>query len=156
MLIREDPATELTVATRILARAGALPDAGRVTLRVGEVAYVVGGGVSNHTVTPYDVAIVRIADGDLLAGVWPPDIERYLERYRAGPLIASVIATGAGLIGDTSLRACAVRVLEMSDPAPAGSAPATRDAIEAAWLRLVTEARVSGALIGAFPAGTEP
>lgn len=36
MLIREEPATELTVATRILAHAGALADEGRVALLTGE------------------------------------------------------------------------------------------------------------------------
>ena len=40
MLIREEPATELVVATRILARAERLAADGRGTLRAGEVVYV--------------------------------------------------------------------------------------------------------------------
>lgn len=154
VLIREEPATELVVATRVLARAERLAPDGRATLRTGEVVYVAGRGVSNHTVTPYDVAIVRIVDGDRLAGVPPEDIDRYLALYRADPAIASVIARVDGvLVAGPSLRACALLVLAGGAPA-AGSAP-WDDTREGAWRALVAEARIAGALIGAFPPGGE-
>lgn len=149
MLIREEPATELAIATRILARAERLAPDGRVTLRAGEVVYVAARGTSSHSLTPYDVAIVRLADGDRLLGVPPDDIARYLDVYRAHPAVASVIARADGaLLSGTGLRACALRAL--ADGAPAGE-----DAVERAWQGLVAEARVAGALIGAFPQGAE-
>src|SRR5262245_3136982 len=40
VLVREEPATDLTIATRILSRAGALASDGRVTLRLYDVMYV--------------------------------------------------------------------------------------------------------------------
>src|SRR5258708_30345466 len=83
MLIREDPATELTVATRILAHAGALASDGRVAALVGtEVVYLAARGISPHTMTPYDVAAVRLGDGSVLAGEPPEDFARYLAALR--------------------------------------------------------------------------
>ncbi|MGH2379335.1 MAG: hypothetical protein ACRDGT_12795, partial [Candidatus Limnocylindria bacterium] len=79
LLIREVPATELTVATRILAHLGALPADGRVALRVGsDVVYLAARGVTVEVMTPYDVAAVRFGDGAVLAGQPPKDAGRYL------------------------------------------------------------------------------
>src|SRR6185503_10920157 len=82
VLIREQPATELTVATRILARADALAPEGPITLRLNDVLYVGGRGVSNHTMTPYDVVSILLADGSSLLGVPPDDIEEYVAAHR--------------------------------------------------------------------------
>ena len=150
MLIREEPATEATVATRILARAGLLPAEGRVTVRAGEVVYVSAHGVSNHTMTPYDTAIVRIADGEILFGMPPADLERYLAVYRAHPDAGSVIARADGTLEHgTTLRRCALRLL--AEPGGGGGESAGDDR----WRALVADARVAGTLIGAFPLGEE-
>ena len=42
MLVRAQPATDLAIATRILARAGALAPDGRITQRLGDVFYIGG------------------------------------------------------------------------------------------------------------------
>src|SRR5688500_10230203 len=53
LLIHEIPATELTVATRILAHLGALAQGGCVALRVGsDVVYLAGRGVVTEVMTP--------------------------------------------------------------------------------------------------------
>ena len=84
LLIREVPATELTVATRILAHLGALPRGGRLALRVGaDVVYLAGREVLAEVMTPYDVAAVRLADATVLAGDPPGDAERYLATLRS-------------------------------------------------------------------------
>jgi hypothetical protein len=148
VLIREQPATELTVATRILARADALAPEGRITLRLGDVLYVGGRGVSNHTMTPYDVVPILLADGSPLLGVPPDDIDEYIAAYRAAPHAES---TGRGpdgvIVAAPSLRACAL-VLLARRRGEDGLDVAT---LERVWEELVSDARVAGALIGAFP-----
>jgi len=88
VLIREEPATELTVATRILAHANALAGDGRIVLLTGEVVYLASEGISNHTMTPYDVTIVRLRDGVELFGT-------AARRRRPLPRRASGAARGA-------------------------------------------------------------
>lgn len=148
MLIREQPATELTVATRILARADALPPAGRLTLRLHDVVYVAARGVSNHTMTPYDVASVLLVDGSPLVGVAPDDIDEYLAAHRAAPAAESVgRGTDGIVVAAPSLRACAMRLLARRR----GEREPAEASLERAWEGLVADARISGALIGAFP-----
>jgi hypothetical protein len=148
VLIREQPATELTVATRILARADALAPDGRITLRLHDVLYLAGRGISNHTMTPYDVVSVLLADGSPLLGVPPDDLNEYVAAHRAAPEAQS---TGRGsdgvIVAASSLRACAITLLarHRGDRGPHGPS------LEQVWEELVAEARVSGALIGAFP-----
>jgi hypothetical protein len=136
VLIREEPATDLCVATRILAHGGALASDGRVALMTGEVVYVAGEGVSNHTMTPYDIAIVRLRDGLELFGTPPRDVERYLDALRAHP-----DATAAALAADGTL-------------VTAGS---LRDAVKMLigrpWDDAEAHAKSAGALIGAYPVG---
>lgn len=153
MLIRDQPATELTVATRVLARAGALAGHGRITLRLHDVVYVAGRGVSNATMTPYDVVSVLIADGTPLLGLPPEDIGEYVALYRAESDAESVGRASDGVIvAAPSLRACAVALLarKRGEPAPDPMS------LERIWEELVAEARVSGALIGAFPTDDPP
>ena len=148
VLIREQPATELTVATRILARAGALSPEGRLTLRLYDVLYVAGRGVSNHTMTPYDVVSVLIADGAPLLGVPPDDLSEYVAAHRDAPDAESVGRGSDGIIvAAPSLRACALTLLARHRR-ERGPDAAT---LEHVWHELVGEARISGALIGAFP-----
>ncbi|HLZ47355.1 MAG TPA: hypothetical protein VKR80_01740 [Candidatus Limnocylindria bacterium] len=136
MLIREEPATELTVATRILAHAGALATDGRVALLTGEVVYIAGSGVSNHTMTPYDVTIVRLGDGLDLFGSPPGDVGRYLDALRAQPgATAAALAVDGTLVTGDTLRAVVVALVRRP------------------WDEAEGRARAAGALIGAYPVG---
>jgi hypothetical protein len=150
VLIREQPATELTIATRILARAEALAPDGRITLRLQDVVYLAARGVSNHTMTPYDVVSVLVADGSPLLGVPPDDVAAYVEAHRVSPHAASVgRAPDGSYVTASSLRACAAALL-------AGHRGERAAELERIWDELVAEARVSGALIGAFPTDDPP
>jgi len=136
VLIREEPATELTVATRILAHAGALAPEGHLASVWGEVVYTVARGVSPHTMTPYDVVAVRLGDGTALWGEAPDDIERYLAALRAAPGVgAAAIAADGTLVTAPTVRECVAHLLGRP------------------WLEAEIAARSSGALIGAYPAG---
>jgi hypothetical protein len=136
VLIREEPATELTVATRILAHGGALAADGRVALVTGEVVYMSGDGISNHTMTPYDVTIVRLRDGLELFGAPPPDVDRYLDALRAHPdATAAALAADGTLVTADSLRAAVVTLLGRP------------------WDDAEAHAKSAGALIGAYPVG---
>ena len=136
MLIREEPATELTVATRILAHAGALADEGRVALLTGEVVYIAAAGISNHTMTPYDVTIVRLRDGLELFGSPPAGVDRYLDALRAHPgAMAAALASDGTLVTADTLRAVVVAMVHRP------------------WDEAERHAKASGALIGAYPVG---
>lgn len=148
VLIREQPATELTVATRILARAEALAPDGRITLRLNDVLYVAGRGVSNHTMTPYDVVSILLADGSPLLGVPPDDVDEYVAAHRAAADAESVGRGPDGtIVAAPSLRACATELLALQR----GERGPDAASLERVWEELVAEARVSGVLIGAFP-----
>jgi hypothetical protein len=134
VLIREDPATELTVATRILAHGGTLPDDGRVVLLVGEVVYVAGEGVSNHTMTPYDVTIVRLSDGLDFFGAPPRDVGRYLDALRARPEASAAALAGDGTLVTAETLAGVVATL-----------------LHQPWAEAEAHAKSAGALIGAYP-----
>jgi hypothetical protein len=136
VLIREEPATELTVATRILAHGGALAPDGHVALLTGEVVYVAGDGISNHTMTPYDVAIVRLRDGLDLFGAPPRDVGRYLDALRAHPeATAAALAADGTLVTADSLRAAVAALIGRP------------------WDDAEAHAKAAGALIGAYPVG---
>lgn len=138
MLIREEPATELTVATRILAHAGALGPGGRVAVVTGEVVYLAGRGISPHTMTPYDVVAVRLGDGTELWGEPPEDVDRYLAALRITPQSgAAAVALDGTLVTAPTVRECVAHLLGRP------------------WLEAETTARSSGALIGAYPTGQE-
>lgn len=149
VLIREQPATELTVATRILARADALAPDGRITLRLHDVVYVAGRGVSNHTMTPYDVVSVLVADGMPLLGVPPDDVAEYVAAHRAAQDAQSVARGSDGtIVAAPSLRACALALLARRR----GEREVDPASLERVWEELVADARIAGALMGAFPA----
>ena len=154
MLVREQPAVELAIATRILFRAGALSDDARITLRLNDVVYVGGRGVGLATITPYDVAVLLLGDGSVLHGNPPADAAAYLDAHRRLPGAGSVARVAASeFVSATSLRACVVAVLRRGR----GEDEASDDAIiETVWGELVAQARISGALIGAFVTDEEP
>ena len=136
MLIREEPATELTVATRILAHADALAPDGRVALLTGEVVYLAGAGVSNHTMTPYDITIVRLRDGLDLFGTPPNDADRYLDVLRSQPEArAAALAADGTLVTAESLPSVIATLLHRP------------------WDEAEAHAKAAGALIGAYPVG---
>ena len=153
MLVREQPATELVIATRILARAGALATEGRITLRLNDVVYIGGRGASLATITPYDVAVVLYDDGSTLHGSPPEDTPAYVEAHRRAPLAASVarVVDGAYLSA-RSLRSCVVAALRRARGEEDSSDDTT---IETVWSDLVSQARITGALIGAFATDEE-
>jgi len=153
MLVREQPATELVIATRILARAGALAADGRITLRLNDVVYIGGRGASLATITPYDVAVVLYSDGSTLHGSPPDDTPAYVEAHRSAPLAASVarVVDGAYLSA-RSLRSCVVAALRR---ARGEDDPSDDTTIERVWSDLVSQARITGALIGAFATDEE-
>ena len=147
MLVREQPATELAIATRILARAGALAPDGRITMRLRDVVYIGGRHVPPATITPYDVAVVLLADGSILHGSPPLDLAEYLAAHE-DPAVGSAACVADGtLVSARDLRTCTVTALRGLHP---GETP-DLGVIEETWLELVAAARVSGALIGAFP-----
>ena len=149
MLIREQPATELTVATRILARADALAPEGRITVRLNDVLYIAGRGVSNHTMTPYDVVSILLADGSRLVGTPPDDADDYVAAHREAPDAGSVArGRDGGIVAAPSLRACATLLLARRR----GERGPDTASLERVWEELVAEARLTGVLIGAFPA----
>jgi hypothetical protein len=153
VLIREHPATELTVATRILARADALAPEGRITLRLHDVLYIAGRGVSNRTMTPYDVVSILVADGSPLLGVPPEDVDDYVAAHRAAPEAQSAGRGSDGVIfAAPTLRACTTVLLARRR----GERGPDAASLERVWEELVAEARLSGALIGAFPEDATP
>ena len=153
MLVREQPATELTIATRILSRAGALAPDGRVTLRLNDVLYIGGRGAGLATITPYDIAVVLLSDGSSLHGLPPDDTAAYLDVHRRTPEAASVARVGEGeYLCAPSLRSCVVAALRWARAEEGMSDDVT---IERVWTDLVAQARISGALIGAFATDEE-
>lgn len=139
MLIREAPATELTIATRILARAGVLAEDGLIALLVGsEVVYVAGRGIAGAAMTPYDVCALRLADGLPLSGEPPEDADRYLDALRnADGARAAALRRDDTLVIAPTVRACVAALLGRP------------------YEELVAEARLTGALFGAYPGGAD-
>ncbi len=153
MLVREQPATELAIATRILSRAGALAADARITLRLADVLYIGGRGAGLATITPYDIAVVLVSDGSALHGAPPDDVAAYLDAHRRTPDAGSVARVTEGeYLTASSLRSCVVAALRRARGEDAASDEPT---IERVWTELVTQARISGALIGAFATDEE-
>lgn len=154
MLVREQPAVDLAIATRILFRAGALADEGRITLRLNDVVYIGGRGAGLATITPYDVAVLLLADGSTLHGAPPADASAYLEAHRRTPSAASVARIrSAEFVSAATLRGCVVAALRRVRGEDETSDATT---IESVWNELVAQARISGALIGAFASDEDP
>ena len=122
------------MATRILAHADRLAATGRVVVLTGEVVYVSSASVSNHTMTPYDVSIVRLTDGSELLGDPPPGLGLYLDALRVRPAArAAALAADGTLVTADSLRSLVAVMLDRS------------------WDEAEAHASAVGALIGAYP-----
>jgi hypothetical protein len=134
LLIREGPATELTIATRILVHYGLLAEDGRVALLVGsEVVYLAGRGARAATMTPYDVCALRLGDGSELSGDPPADAARYVDALRGDRRHRAVALTRGGLT-------VAPGVLELVERLSGSS-----------WDQAESAARGAGALVGVYP-----
>jgi hypothetical protein len=154
VLVREQPAVDLAIATRILFRAGALAPDARITLRLNDVVYIGGRGVGLATITPYDIAVLLVRDSSALHGTPPADVHAYLEAHRRAPQAASVARVSVDeFVSADSLRACVVASLRRARGEPER---ADENTIEGVWNELVAQARLSGALIGAFATDEEP
>lgn len=142
--VREDLSTELAVATRVLAHAGALAPEGRITVLAGEILYVAGRGVPNDRMTPYDVVPVWLVDGHVFQGTPPNDLQRYLAAHRDDPAVKSAALCADGiLVTGRSLRDCALVALRRTRPGA--------EVDDRAWEEAEAEARAAGALVGAYP-----
>jgi hypothetical protein len=98
--------------------------------------------------TPYDIVSVLLADGTPLLGVPPDDMDEYLAAHHAAPDAESVGRGSDGVIvAAPSLRACAAVLLARRR----GERGPDDASLERAWDELVADARIAGALIGAFP-----
>ena len=72
-----------------MAAAGLFDMHGHISMRDGEVAYINGRGASRISVTPAQVAVVRVADGAVVSGEPPAETPLHLGCYRARPEIRS-------------------------------------------------------------------
>lgn len=135
LLIREGPATELTVATRILAHRGLLAPDGRVATMVGsDVLYLPGKATTPSMMTPYDIAAVHVADGSVLAGDPPDDAPRYVAALREARGARAVALLADGTLVTTPDLATMVEGLARMP-----------------WAEAEGDARAAGALVGAYP-----
>lgn len=105
-----------------------------MALLVGsEVVYLAGRGVGVATMTPYDVAALRVSDGLELAGIPPVDATRYLDALRAAPRARAVALVAAG---DLASAPDVVALVEGLTGVP--------------WAEAEARARAAGALLGAY------
>jgi ribulose-5-phosphate 4-epimerase/fuculose-1-phosphate aldolase len=72
-----------------MAAAGLFDMHGHISLRDGDVAYINGRRASRISVTPAQVAVVRVADGAVVSGEPPAETPLHLGCYRARPDVRS-------------------------------------------------------------------
>ena len=80
----------VALACRVMAAAGLFDMHGHISLRNGDVVYINGRRSSRVSVTPAQVAVVRVADGSVVSGEPPAETALHLGCYRARPEIGSV------------------------------------------------------------------
>lgn len=80
----------VALACRVMAVAGLFDMHGHISLRDGDIAYINGRRTSRVSVTPAQIAVVRIADGSVTSGEPPAETPLHLGCYRARPEIRSV------------------------------------------------------------------
>lgn len=123
------------MAIRILTHLGLLAEGGRVAILVGsEVVYLPGRGATPATMTPYDVAAVRLTDGVDLAGTPPEDAESYVNALRADRSAGAAALTASG---EMTTAHDIVELVERLARVP--------------WAEAEASARTSGALVGGYP-----
>jgi ribulose-5-phosphate 4-epimerase/fuculose-1-phosphate aldolase len=106
-MIKTGARTSLLVATatRALAVANIFDMHGHISVREGEVAYVNGHSASRIAVTPEEIAVVRIADGNTVEGTPPSEIPIHLAIYRSRADAGAVVhfhalyATSLSVVG---------------------------------------------------------
>ena len=81
----------VATATRALAVANIFDMHGHISVREGDVAHVNGHSASRIAVRPDEVAMVRIADGEVLAGTPPSELPIHLAIYRTRPDVGAVV-----------------------------------------------------------------
>lgn len=81
---------QVALACRVMAVAGLFDMHGHISLREGDLAYINGRRSSRISVTPAQVAVVRVADGTVVSGEPPSETALHLGCYRARPEIRSV------------------------------------------------------------------
>jgi ribulose-5-phosphate 4-epimerase/fuculose-1-phosphate aldolase len=79
----------VALACRVMAVAGLFDMHGHISLRDGDVLYINGRRSSRLSVTPAQVAVVRIADGAVVSGEAPAETPLHLGCYRARAEIRS-------------------------------------------------------------------
>ena len=77
-------------ASRALAVAGLFDMHGHISVRDGDAIWINDRGSSRISVTPAQVAVVRVSDGAALRGEPPSETALHLGAYRARPDIGSV------------------------------------------------------------------
>jgi len=80
----------VALACRVMAAAGLFDMHGHISLRDGDVAYINGRRASRVSVTPAQVAAVKISDGSVVSGEPPAETPLHLGCYRARPEVRSV------------------------------------------------------------------
>jgi len=80
----------VALACRTMAFAGIFDMHGHISLRDGEVAYINGRRASRISVTPEQIAVVKVADGSVVSGEPPAETPLHLGCYRARPEVRSV------------------------------------------------------------------
>jgi ribulose-5-phosphate 4-epimerase/fuculose-1-phosphate aldolase len=79
----------VALACRVMAVAGLFDMHGHISLRDGDVAYINGRRTSRISVTPDEIAVVKVADGAVVSGEPPSETALHLGCYRARPEIRS-------------------------------------------------------------------
>jgi ribulose-5-phosphate 4-epimerase/fuculose-1-phosphate aldolase len=80
----------VALACRVMAAAGLFDMHGHISLRDGDVAYINGRRASRVSVTPGQVAVVKISDGSVVSGEPPAETPLHLGCYRARSEVRSV------------------------------------------------------------------
>jgi ribulose-5-phosphate 4-epimerase/fuculose-1-phosphate aldolase len=80
----------VALACRVMAAAGLFDMHGHISLRDGDLTYINGRRASRISVTPAQVAVVKVADGTVVSGEPPAETALHLGCYRARPDIRSV------------------------------------------------------------------
>jgi len=85
-----DDRAQIALACRVMAAAGLFDMHGHISLRDGDLVYINGRRSSRVSVTPEQVAVVKVADGSVVSGEPPAETPLHLGCYRARPEVRSV------------------------------------------------------------------
>jgi ribulose-5-phosphate 4-epimerase/fuculose-1-phosphate aldolase len=88
--VRPDLALLIAKASRAMAVAGLFDQNGHISVRDGDRVYINGRRSSRLTIRPDSVAVVRVADGEVVHGEPPSETALHLACYRARNDVGSV------------------------------------------------------------------